>query len=822
MKSYKRQIEALEQSIQKWVKLASKSKNNKYQATDLKDLLPLLKKAIHKENEIQEIAIDEQIESGFISKLSVDATISPKHNDIKELQQFLSEDNIRDTNPILILSFKKLIGLTIDYLQNLEGMLLVLGKHSHQDDRISIGIKEAIVDLFKGNDVNSYELNNHIRKTIGEQINLIFSGRGVIPLADFCLGLAHGIRNELIIPFQNTNKRTLKKTYGKKFRKHKKSPYPFISKILTAIDLHDIPFDIEGDLRKEKLYANLATWYSNFLQQLLKFEAETKVDFSNQALLKKTLTGFGNSLSIEVTPIACKTHLADNVVASLGSSTTLKASDLAKKIKQELDLLRPQIKTLIDTDTFKGAEGLNNFLGIQPENYFDLIRTTLEENHFDEYKAVIKDWVKAVDQLMNKLGVDRENGKYNYQSKVVMLNLSKLFNIEHNLLDFNSFIAPILESIKATGYSLELTEIDRLFSEAIAKGAIYNTLIDLYNTSIEAGTFSDSFDTLETTLPSMDQISYAILDAKIDLILNRETQFLKLSWTLEWRPRNSMIDQLVEFALNQIQIPELIRNFGDFLSNEDAIANDLSEYIEWFEINLGTLPLLGEISFSIPVVNFARMLIDAIRATIGDNIEAFLDSIADITERAIANARALLQDFFADMGGDLNPSTITLEIPIKLGLGLSNTGKPFAFGFIDPAINASSIYSIVDTSPYEFNCEDIYSSIESSTDHSKDKKINSLAKITFEFINPGISLSTDISAMFISTGGSIMIAEKEVTSMLSLHLTSAFVGNSVEVTVNNISTFTNIQMELIDGEGELSSLPTYNVGVEKLTFKAFK
>jgi hypothetical protein len=820
--TFKRKLTALEQSIQLFIKTAAKTKQGHKELADLEDFLPLLKKVIQTEEKTLAIEVDEQINSGYQTSSATEAVIDPKYKDIKEIQQFLYEDNIRDTNPILILSFDKLIGLTIDYLQNLTGMLEVISQNSHEKDSISNSIKKAILDLFTGNDVNSYELNQHIKTVLEKIIDKTFNGLNSMPLTFFCNGLVDEIPRELTKKFQTTSKKQLKKDFGKKFRKHKKGPYPSISKIIRAIDLHDVPHNVQGDANKERRIKNLATWYESFQQQLNILEQEHKTDFLNDALLQKKLKAFGNSLTdIEISPPSCKLHLADNVVTKLGTKSIVKVIDLISIIKTELEALRLKIKASIDSGDFKGNDDVDHFLGIKAEGYFDYIRTALEKNRFDEYKKIVKDWVISLDQLMNKLGLDEERGKYNYKSKLIALNLSKLFKIEHDLIDFSSFINEIISGVKATGFSLELSEVDTLFSNSISKGNIYTKLIGLYNAAVEKGTFDSSFDTLETTLPTMKQIGHAIVSTKIDLILNREVQFLTLGWRLDWRNRDNVMALLVDFAVDLIQIPELIRRFGDFLSQEPE-ATDISDYIEWFEINLGTLPVLGKISFSIPILNLAQMLVDTIRTTIGENIESLLDSLADIVDNAINNARNMLRESLSRIGGGIDASTISLSLPIKLGLGLGSNGKPFAFGFIDSAASPDNIYSFADRSPYQLDCTSIYSHIESDVSSSKDKKVQSKVDIKFNFNNPGVGISIGLSALFVSAGGSIMISEKEVSLDLSSNLTSTFTGNTVQVNLDNIPSFTPIQQELVDNQGELMNVPNYTGGRESLTFKAFK
>ncbi|WP_052595210.1 hypothetical protein [Aureispira sp. CCB-QB1] len=205
--TYKRELVELQSSIHTLIKTGTKTK----ELADLQELLPLLKKAIETEDKALEIETNAQINSGYQTPLTTEAVIGPKYKDIKEIQQFLYEDNIRDTNPILILSFNKLIGLTIDYLQNLEGMLKVISTNSHDVDRISDNIKQAILDLFTGNDANSYELNEHIRTVLGKVIGDIFRDEGSVSLTSFCDKLAFEIKDKLIKIFQTTTKKQLKK-----------------------------------------------------------------------------------------------------------------------------------------------------------------------------------------------------------------------------------------------------------------------------------------------------------------------------------------------------------------------------------------------------------------------------------------------------------------------------------------------------------------------------------------------------------------------------------------------------------------------------------
>lgn len=736
--TYKRKLTELKSSIQTLIKASAKTKQDNQQLKDLEAFLPLLGKAIQTEEKALAIETDELIKNGYQTKVTADATIDPKYKDIKELQQYLYEDNIRDTNPILILSFNKLIGLTIDYLQNLEGMLKVISANSHEDDKIGGSIKNAILDLFTGNDVNSYELNQHIRTVLGEIIDDIFAGQGSISLVDFSHGLAYEIRHRLIQPFQTTSKKQLKKNFGKKFRKHKKSPYPSVSKVIRAIDLNDIPFDVQGKVNQEKQLSNLLSWCDSFRQQLDKLEEEYKTDFLNDVTLQAELKAYKSSLADEVTPASCKLHLVDNILNQLGKKSVLNVIDLSSMVRKELEALRIKIKASISSGEFKSSDNDDFFLGIRPESYVSFIRKTVEENRFDEYTKIIKDWVVSLDKLMNKLGIDEERGKYNYKSRVISLNLSKLFKIEHDLIDFSSFIQPIIKGIKAKDFSLELSEVDALFSNSIADGNIYTKLIGLYNAAIEKGSFDSSLNTLETTLPTMSQIGHAILSAKIDLILNREVQFLTLQWNLIWRNRDNILQNLLAFLESQTSV--------------------------------GTT-----------IINTLENLVSG--------------------------------------GGRVLPSRVTLDIPIKLSLGLDSNNKYFAYGVVDKEASENDIYSINNETPYSLDCIDTYNTITSDTSSSKNRQVESVLNLKLNFENPGVDVGIDISAFVISTGGSAIVQRRTQSLAIEFGLTSNFNGNDVTINLSNLPIFDGA--ELIENDGELANQPIYRGRTTSLTFKAF-
>lgn len=422
----------------------------------------------------------------------------------------------QNTNLMLTLSFDDLIELSINYLRNLEEKLKVISTNSHERDRISNSVKGAILDLFTGNEVNAYELNEHIKTVLDENIDDLFNGQSSVPLTNFCDELAFRIREKLIEPFQTTSIKELKKNFGKNFSKYKNSPYPSINLLITTIDLHSIPFDVQGKANKERLLKNLAFWRSDFLKHLLKFEAEHQTDFLNNTLLQEKLKAFRSSMQEEVSPPSCKLHLADNIVNKLGATSIVKAIDLISLIKTELDALHIKIKASVEADSFEGSGDLDFFLGIQAEDYFDFIRTALEKNRFKEYKKTIKDWVTSVNDLANGLVDNEEKTKYKYQSKLIALNLSKLFRVEHGLIDFSSFINPIIKELKASDSSMELSEIEDLFLAAIAdvNRSIYANLANLYHAEMEKGSLGYSLELLEIALPKMSQIQHAIFSAK--------------------------------------------------------------------------------------------------------------------------------------------------------------------------------------------------------------------------------------------------------------------------------------------------------------------
>lgn len=448
---------------------------------------------------------NKETDTNFVQKETVSTALSSIKKEIK-----------CDAKPILNLSFDQLIDLSINYLQNLEGMLEVISKNTHEKDAISNSIKEEILDLFTGNEVNSYALNEHIKTVLGESMDDIFEGQSAVSLSYFCDELAHSTKSKLITLFKTTSIKELKKDFGKNFSKYKNNPYPSVRKILRAIDLNDIPFDVQGEANQEKQLKKLISWCDDFQDHLSNFEIAHKTDLLNNASLQKALKKFGSSFTKELTPPSCQVHLVDNIINRLGSKNILKTVDLVPLIKTELEALRVKTKANIEADNFEGSDNIDYFLGIKAEDYFYFIQIALEKNRFKEYKEVIKDWVIAVDTSINSLIFDEENEKHLYKSKLVALNLSKVFRMEDGLIDLSDFISPIIKELRARDTPMKLSEINDLFSTQIrnAPTSIYAKLAGLYNTAMEKGSFEHNFDLIEIALPKMGQIKQAILRAK--------------------------------------------------------------------------------------------------------------------------------------------------------------------------------------------------------------------------------------------------------------------------------------------------------------------
>jgi hypothetical protein len=274
---------------------------------------------------------------------------------------------------------------------------------------------------------------------------------------------------------------------------------------------------IQKNTNKERAIKNLDLWCSHLLQELSLFEAQHQTDFLDREFLKKGLKSFGSCLIEELTPPSCKFHLVKNIIDNLDSKPLFfKVSELVPMIKKELEQLKPKLLALIKSGDLKENNNWDEFVRIKPKSYFLFIRNAVEKSRFKEYKKTMKDWVISVDTLMNGLGVDEEREKYKYKSKLIALNLSKLFRVEHGLIDFSAFINPIIKELKTKDFSIKLSEIDALFAASIAdvSSSIYANLTNLYNAEMEKGSFGLSFDTLEIALPRMFQIQHAILNAK--------------------------------------------------------------------------------------------------------------------------------------------------------------------------------------------------------------------------------------------------------------------------------------------------------------------
>jgi hypothetical protein len=812
--TFKRKLTELEKSIQTWVKIAPKTKQNNQKLTELQELLPLLKEAVQKEEKALDIKTDEQINSGYQTQETTEAVVDPKYKDIKEIQQYLYEDNIRDTNPILILSFNKLISLTIDYLQNLEGMLNVISANSHEKDSINISVKEAILELFSGNEVNSYELNLHIRTVLGESIDEIFNGLDSMPLTFFCTGLVDQIQLRLIKIFKTTSKKELKKDFGKKFRKHKKGPYPSVSKILRAIDLNDVPHNVQGDVDKERRINNLASWYKSFRQQLDIFEQEHKTDFLNDALLQQKLKEFGSSLTdIKITPPSCKLHLADNIVNKLGTKSIVKALDLISIIKTELEALRLKIKASIEDGSFKGNDDIDHFLGIKADGYFDCIKTALKKNRFDEYKKIITDWITSMDEILYSLATHEERGKYNYKSKLVALNLSKLFKVEDDLIDFSSFIQPILKGVKASGFSMELSEIYTLVPRS-AYDPILKNLINWYNTAVEKGTLDYNLDTLKIALPNKKKIAHAILSAKIDLILNRDIKDLTFNYNFAWVDRSKIITMLVDTIVKEADIAALCQNLITIIENATS-GNDDDDNGEtppditsdsWLDWAKGILKSLTELPQKL-----ADVLIQTVRAY-------FVGTLSSLTA-IVTQIRDFLEGQLGDRGvlnipDELTNTSTEIYFPLSLNLDEDKDGNFLPYLTLKSSASQTDTWSILEDGNY-YKLE--ATALSSEIGNVSGFTIPSKLKLKIRFTDPGYSISTGVSALFISAGVSTTKDEYDEDIELEFSFDSTYNKGKNQVDISNI-TFSNVNTILLQkNRVENNNLLNENLSTSVLT-----
>lgn len=276
--------------------------------------------------------------------------------------------------------------------------------------------------------------------------------------------------------------------------------------------------NVQRITKEERRLNNFNIWYSRFLQDLSLFEAKYRTDFLDNTHLQKLLKDFGSTLMEGISPPSCKLHLANKVIDNLISKPLFfQVNELVPIIRKELEQLKPKLLALIEKGVpLEYNSNWDFFAMARPESYFNYIQMALEKSRFKEYKKVIKDWVIAVDTSISALIFEAENEKYKYKSKLIAFNLSKLFRVEHGLIDFSDFINPIIKELKARDSSMELSEIDALFSNQTLKASIsiYAKLTDLYNAEMEKGSFEYSFDLLVIALPKMGRIKSAILRAK--------------------------------------------------------------------------------------------------------------------------------------------------------------------------------------------------------------------------------------------------------------------------------------------------------------------
>lgn len=285
-----------------------------------------------------------------------------------------------------------------------------------------------------------------------------------------------------------------------------------------ATDIVSSPCNFHEITKKERYLNNFNLWYSRFLQDIALFEGQHQTDFLDNAHLQKILKDFGSGYMEELSPPSCKLHLVNNVIDSIASKPLFfQVKELVPIIRCELEQLKIKLLALLEKGVpLKYNSDWDFFAMTQSESYFKYIQITLEKNRFKEYKEVIKDWVIAVDTSINNLVFDQENEKHLYKSKLVALNLSKVFRVEDDLIDFSDFINPIIKELKARDTSMKLSEINDLFSTQTrnAPTSIYAKLTSLYNIAMEKGSFEYNFDLIRIALPKMGSIKQAILRAK--------------------------------------------------------------------------------------------------------------------------------------------------------------------------------------------------------------------------------------------------------------------------------------------------------------------
>lgn len=285
-----------------------------------------------------------------------------------------------------------------------------------------------------------------------------------------------------------------------------------------ATDIVFSSYDIQEVTKEEIILHNFNLWYGQFLQDIALFEGQHQTDFLDNAHLQKILKDFGSSYMEGISPPSCQLHLANNVIDSIASKPLFfQVHELVPIIRSELEQLKIKLLVLLEKGVpLKYNSDWDFFAMTQSKSYFKYIQIALEKNRFKEYKEVIKDWVIAVDTSVNNLIFDEENEKYEYKSKLIALNLSKLLRVENDLIDFSDFINPIIKELRVRDTSMKISEINDLFSTQTRKAptSIYTKLTGLYNTAMEKGSFEHNFDLIEITLPKMSQIKQAILRAK--------------------------------------------------------------------------------------------------------------------------------------------------------------------------------------------------------------------------------------------------------------------------------------------------------------------
>lgn len=294
----------------------------------------------------------------------------------------------------------------------------------------------------------------------------------------------------------------------------------------------------------------------------------------------------------------------------------------------------------------------------------------------------------------------------------------------------------------------------------------------------------------------MKQIAHAILSAKIDLILNREVKDLTFSYNFAWANRSKILTRLVRTIIDEADIAALCQRLITIIDdatriNEDENTNPPPEinsdsWVDWAKGILESLKRLPQ--------QFAETIIKAVRSY----YMGMLSGISAVVTQISEFLRSQLEsDGVLNLPDTISDTSSEIYLPLSLSLDEDKNGDFLPYLTLKNGTSHTDIWTLLEDGNYY--------KLEATTVSSEIGNVNNLSistkiKLKIRFTDPGYSISSDISAIFISAGVSVPKGEFDQDIILTFNFNSIYNKANNEVSINKIThtTIDSIELERND------------------------